>query len=91
MTIEEQETFVCNQLKIQREKHNMSQMELSMESGVSQNMITYIETGKRKPTLCTILKLCCAMKINPSVLFPTDINEKDLAKHTVLDLIQRYM
>lgn len=35
MTIEEQEKYVCAQLKKEREKHNLSQMELSYESGVS--------------------------------------------------------
>ncbi|MCI6185867.1 MAG: helix-turn-helix domain-containing protein [Spirochaetia bacterium] len=91
MTLEEQEQFVCNQLKIEREKKNLSQLELSFESGVSQNMITYIENCKRTPTLSTILKLCNALKINPSVLFPQGEIEKDSAKRIVIELIERFM
>ena len=64
---------------------------VSIESGVSQNMITYIETGKRTPTLSTLLKLCNAMKIDPSILFRKDDSEKEDAKNTVLKLIQKYM
>ncbi len=91
MTIEEQEKIIYKKLKREREKQNISQLELSYSSGVSQNMITYIENGKRTPTIHTILKLC-----NPSVLFievnnePPD-SERENAKQTVLDLIRKYM
>lgn len=91
MTIEEQERGVCLKLRQERENRKMSQLELSLESGVSQNMITYIETGKRTPTLSTILKLCNAMKIDPSVLFLKHDEEKEKAKQTVLEIIQKYM
>ena len=91
MTVEEQEFFVYKRLRQEREKANLSQMDLSFESGVSQNMITYIENGKRVPTLTTILKLCNAMHISPSILFPSSDAERQNAKETVMDLIQRFM
>lgn len=91
MTVEEQEVYVRTRLKEEREKLHLSQMELSYESGVSQNMITYIETGKRTPTLSTILKLCSAMDLNPSLLFPQNTSDKKEAKKIILDLIQQYM
>lgn len=72
MTIEEQEQFVVNRLREERERHHMTQLELALESGVSQNMIVYIEGMKRTPTLSTLLKLCAALKISPSILFPQD-------------------
>lgn len=96
MTIEEQEKIIYKRLKREREKQNISQLELSYSSGVSQNMITYIENGKRTPTIHTILKLCNALKISPSILF-IEVNteasdsEKENAKQTVLDLIKKYM
>lgn len=91
MTVEEQEFFVYKRLRQEREKANLSQMDLSFESGVSQNMITYIENGKRAPTLTTILKLCNAMHISLSILFPSSDAERQNAKETVMDLIQRFM
>ena len=91
MTIEEQEQFVCKRLKEEREKANYSQMELSLESGISQNMITYIENGKRTPTITTILKLCNALHISPAILFPSDNTNKQKAKETIIELIQRFM
>lgn len=91
MTIEEQEKYVCTRLRQEREKRHLSQLDLSYEAGISQNMITYIETGKRTPTLSTLLKLCNAMKIDPSVLFLKHDEEKEEAKQTVLEIIQKYM
>ena len=91
MELDEQEKYVYTRLKQEREKCNMSQQQLSEESGVSQNMITYIETGKRTPSITTILKLCNAMKISPSILFFNADREKINAKHLILDLVERYM
>lgn len=91
MTIEEQEKLVYARLRQEREKRGLSQMELALESGVSQNMITYIETGKRTPTIKTILKLCNTMRIDPASLFPQSDDDKLTTKRTVLDLIERYM
>ena len=66
------ENEVLKRLKTFREERNISQLELSLQSGVSQNMITYIETGKRTPTLRTLIKLCDALKISPAKLFEED-------------------
>ncbi len=89
--IEEQEKHIYERLRQEREKQHLSQLELSFESGVSQNMIAYIEKGKRTPSLTTILKLCNALKIDPSILFPSETDSKQKAKETVIDLIQKFM
>ena len=91
MTIEEQEKYIYTRLRQEREKRHLSQLDLSYEAGLSQNMITYIEKGKRTPSLTTILKLCNAMKIDPSILFLKHDEEKEQAKQTVLEIIQKYM
>lgn len=89
--IENQEKQVLQRLKEAREKAQLSQLELSYRSGVSQNMITYIETGKRTPTLTTLLKLCNALNITPAILFADSSEDIKSAKATVIDLINRYM
>ena len=46
----------------------------------------------RTPTLNTLLKLCTAMKIDPSVLFPQTASlSKDEAKKTIINLIELYL
>ena len=91
MVIEEQEKHIYERLRQEREKLHLSQLELSLEAGVSQNMIAYIEKGKRTPSITTVLKLCNAMKIDPSVLFLKHDAEKEQAKQTVLEIIQKFM
>lgn len=85
------EKIVLNRLKAYREEKKLSQLELSLISGVSQNMITYIETGKRMPTLRTIIKLCDALKISPAKLFEEENSEKEKFKQSLIEAIQKYI
>ena len=91
MLVEEQEKHIYERLRQERERLHLSQLDLSYEAGLSQNMITYIEKGKRTPSLTTLLKLCNAMKIDPSVLFLNHDEEKEQAKQQVIEIIQKYM
>ncbi|MBE6351015.1 MAG: helix-turn-helix transcriptional regulator [Spirochaetaceae bacterium] len=85
------ETSVLKSLKAFREERNISQLELSLISGVSQNMITYIETGKRTPSLRTLLKLCNALEISPAKLFENNNSEKEALKKLLIESIQKYL
>ena len=85
------ENEAIRKLKAYREERNISQLELSLQSGVSQNMITYIETGKRAPTLKTIIKLCKALDISPAKLFEDNSPKKENLKQQLIDAIQKYL
>ena len=82
----EQEDKILQRLKKAREEAKLSQLELSYKSGVSQNMITYIETGKSSPTLTTLLKLTDALNINPAELFLETDDEKEREKQQIINL-----
>lgn len=85
----EQEDKILQRLKKAREEAKLSQLELSYKSGVSQNMITYIETGKSSPTLTTLLKLTDALNINPAELFLETDDEKEREKQQIINLIKK--
>lgn len=85
----EQEDRVLQRLKKAREEARISQLELSYKSGVSQNMITYIDTGKSSPTLSTLLKLCNALSINPSTLFEEQSEEREKSRQQIIDMIKK--
>ena len=89
--LREQQSLVISRLRKEREKAGLSQLELALRADISQNMINYIETGKRTPSLDTLLKICHALNINPAVLFSDTEEEKEKAKKQVLDIIQRWM
>lgn len=84
-----QEKTVILRLKQEREKQKLSQLELAFKSNVSQNMIAYIETGKRTPTLSTLIKLCNALNINPSVLFAEEDVQRESIKNNIIALVGR--
>jgi len=81
----------AERLREEREKFNISQMDLSLKAGLSQNEVNYIETGKRTPTLNTILSICNVLKINPAVLFEKQDEERKEARETVINLVSRFM
>ncbi len=85
----EQESRIIQRLKLAREEARLSQMELSYRSGVSPNMITYIETGKSSPTLSTLLKLTDALNINPADLFMKTEGEKEQEKQEIINRIKK--
>ena len=47
---------------------NISQEDLSLNTGLDRSYISMIENGKRNPTLLVIFKICHAMSISPKVL-----------------------
>ena len=90
MSVEsEQERQILQRLKQAREEARLSQLELSYKSGVSQNMITYIETGKSSPTLSTLLKLTNALNINPADLFIMPDEERNDIKKGIIKLVNK--
>jgi ribosome-binding protein aMBF1 (putative translation factor) len=82
---------VAVRLREEREKARISQMDLSLQAGLSQNQVFCIETGKRIPNLLTILKLCGALGISPATLFINDDQERAKDKKLVMDVISKYM
>jgi transcriptional regulator with XRE-family HTH domain len=81
----------AQRLRCEREKARISQMDLSLTAGLSQNQVNYIETGRRTPTLYTILKICNALHINPAILFDTPDETRQQAKETIISLVSRYL
>jgi transcriptional regulator with XRE-family HTH domain len=66
---------IGRRLKAERKIKEISILELSLLSGVSDNHISLIENGKRiKVSLNIYLKLAAALEIDPLVLFE-DLNK----------------
>jgi transcriptional regulator with XRE-family HTH domain len=59
--------FGKNLKKIRGEK-KFTQEKLAYESGLSLSQIDRLETGKRNPTLCTIIVIAKTLKIEPAAL-----------------------
>ena len=51
-----------------RDDHQMSQEDLAAESGVGRSFIARMETGKRQPTITTLVRLAKAFGVAPSAI-----------------------
>jgi transcriptional regulator with XRE-family HTH domain len=51
-------------LKVERERRKLSKYFVAQESGLSPQMIGYVESGDRNPTLETVLRIAEAMNVN---------------------------
>ena len=52
-----------------RNQAGMTQLELSLESGLAKSYVCELEAGKRNPSLLTLEKVCLALKVTLSDLF----------------------
>jgi transcriptional regulator with XRE-family HTH domain len=71
-------------IKEEREKAHISQMDLSLKAGLSQNLVNYIESGRRTPNLYTILKISKVLNIEPSSLFDSSDTARSAARETII-------
>lgn len=83
--------LIIHRLRKEREKQRVSQIDLSFRAGLSQNLVNYIETGKRTPNLYTILSICKALEINPAVLFEARETDRQNARETIIRLVSQYL
>lgn len=86
---EKQVKFVLGRIKEERQKANMSQIELSFEAGLSQNQINCIESGKNVPNLLTLIKICDALNIRPETLFVTPDSQREKLRTEIITLIKK--
>lgn len=82
---------IIQRLREEREIQRISQIDLSFKAGLSQNLVNYIETGKRTPNLYTILSICKALEINPAVLFESQDTERQKARETIIRLVSQFL
>ena len=52
-----------------RKQQHMSQLDLSLETGLSQSYLSELEKGKRNPTVQVLNKIAIALNIDLSNLF----------------------
>ena len=83
--------FILARLKEERQKANMSQIELSFAAGLSQNQVNCIEAGRNIPNLYTLIKLCDALKIRPEILFSSTNEERENARNEIITLVKKYV
>ena len=59
---------VSEALKKERLKQNLSMSALAERAGLSQQMVSYVERGIRRPTLDTVFRMALGLNTDPALL-----------------------
>jgi len=90
MNIEDEMNFVINKIKKIRTDKGISQLELANTANFSQSFLANVESGKKKPSLLTILRIAEALNVNPREFFSdTTGKTKDEIKDQIKGLIEQ--
>lgn len=90
MNIEDEMNFVINKIKKIRTDKGISQLELANIANFSQSFLANVESGKKKPSLLTILRIAEALNVNPREFFSdTTGKTKDEIKDQIKGLIEQ--
>jgi len=79
MDIGEQLSHVIGRIRASRREKGVSQMELSLRSSLSQSFIANVESGKKQPSVSTLLKIADALDMNPRDFFPEHLAQDGIA------------
>jgi len=77
MDIREQLSYVIGKIKTIRNEKGLSQMELSLRSNLSQSFIANVESGKKQPSVSTLLKIADALEMSPQDFFPEHVEQNE--------------
>lgn len=81
--------IIGKRIKYYRTKENLSQMDLAEFADLSVPYISYIETGKKKISLISLIKITAALKITPNhILTDYIIHSEDTIATEVTTLLK---
>ena len=78
---------IIQKIKTCREISRLSQAELATKAGISQGFLAMIESGKKVPTITSVLKICQALEIAPEYLFMTGEQNRKKVKEEIIKKI----
>jgi transcriptional regulator with XRE-family HTH domain len=80
--------FVIGKIKEIRVRKSVSQLELSVNSNLSQSFLASVEKGKKQPSVLTLLRIASALNVSPKVFFPEHKTEsKEDIKNIIINLV----
>jgi transcriptional regulator with XRE-family HTH domain len=90
MDIPGQLHYVISQIRKIRIQKNISQVELSLRSNLSQSFLANLEKEKKAPSVLTLLKIADALGVNPTEFFFINITvePKQQIKEKIVNLLE---
>ena len=89
MDNEQIQKCVIEKMKLIRISKGISQMDVCLKSNMSQSFYANIESGKKSPSLLTVIRIASALDVNPRDFFPEiGSKTKDEIKNEICSLVQ---
>lgn len=85
--IQQKVAEIIRKIRTCREISRLSQAELATKAGISQGFLAMIESGKKVPTITSVLKICQALEIAPEYLFMTGEQNRQKVKEEIIKKI----
>jgi transcriptional regulator with XRE-family HTH domain len=82
--VERQLTYVIDKIRGIRVQKAISQLALSQKAHLSQSFLASIETGKKQPSVLTIIKIANALEVSPKAFF---LESREMTKRQIKDEI----
>lgn len=90
MTVEEEMAIVADNIRKNRINKGFSQLDLSNEANLSQSFLANLESGKKKPSVHTIVRIAKALDISPRDFFPeAKTKTSDDIKKEIITLVNQ--
>lgn len=89
MDYENELTQIIERIKKIRIEKGVSQLELANTANFSQSFLANVESGKKKPSVMTIIRIAKALNVNPREFFPEqeETKSKEKIKSEIIKLI----
>jgi transcriptional regulator with XRE-family HTH domain len=88
-TYEKQLVYVIDKIRRIRNQRSISQLALSQKAHLSQSFLASMESGKKQPSVLTIIKIANALEVSPKVFFPeVECTDKRQIKDEIISLIE---
>ena len=90
MEYEEELNEIIGRIKRIRTEQGVSQLELANKANFSQSFLANVESGKKKPSVMTLIRIAKALDVNPRDFFPPSPQKnKDEIKKEIALLLER--
>jgi transcriptional regulator with XRE-family HTH domain len=87
--VNKQLRYVIKRIKEIRNEKSVSQLELSLRSELSQSFLASLESGKKQPSVLTLLRIAYALNVSPKIFFPENEDKShDEIKDTIISLVR---
>ena len=81
--------IVVSKMREIRKLKSVSELELANRANMSQSFLASVESGKKEPSVLTLLRIANALGVNPRIFFPdSEEKSREEIKEMIMSLVR---